>query len=362
MSWLMERCAFVVIACLFSSHLAAEPMHFEENSTGGNCLGCEWIQATGEITDGTTNAFERFLKTLDWVPHFIRLNSPGGSLSGGITLGEKFRELGVSTEVGASESDRQPDGFHTYSRVPGICASACAYAFLGGEQRLLDTNAKLGFHRFYTKDALASSTSKLFSGQDLDNTQRIAAALSLYIVNMGVDARLLALASQAGPDEIRWLTLQEARDLRVTYEPYSFKPWRLEPYENGAIAVSESNDGLRSVVAGCSARSGPYVALIDASPDVDVAWLEQCRALGDLVTHTHPVFGTMVPPSQTTLSCRNGRVIMRFQLPTRNPPLTSPNLLSWDLNYAHACSTDRYYASTEDFGAAVRLAFRNCHN
>jgi hypothetical protein len=179
---------------------------------------------------------------------------------------------------------------------------------------------------------------------------------------MGVDARLLALASQAGPSEIRWLTLQEARDLRVTYEPYSFKPWRIEPYENGAIAVSESNDGLRNVVAGCSARSGPYVALIDASPDVDEGWLEHCRATGNLDTNTHPVFGTMVPPSQTTLSRRKGTVIMRFQLPTRNPPLTSPNLLSFDLNYTHNCSTNRYYASTENFVPAVRLAFRNCHN
>jgi hypothetical protein len=179
---------------------------------------------------------------------------------------------------------------------------------------------------------------------------------------MGVDARLLALASQAGPNEIKWLTLQEASDLRVTYQPYSFKPWRIETYENGAIAVSESNDGLRSVVAGCSSRSGPYVALIDASPDVDEARLEQCRMVGNIDSNAHPVFGTMVTPSHTTLSRRNDTVIMRFQLPNRNPPLTSPNLLSFDLAYSHACSTNRYFASPENFVPAVRLAFRNCHN
>ena len=302
------------------------------------------------------------MSTTDFAPHFISLNSPGGSLFGGIKLGEKFRELGFSTSVDASKLVTDAGLHNIYSQEPGICASACGYAFLGGEERLLDTNAKLGFHRFYTRDALASSTNKLFSGQDLDNTQRIAAALSLYIINMGVDARLLALASQAGPSEIRWLTLQEARDLRVTYRPYTFKPWRIEPYENGAIAVSESNDGLRSVVAGCSSRGGTYVALIDTSPDVDEGWLEQCRMAGNGNTHAHPVFGAMVTPSQTTLSRRNGGVIMRFQLPTRNPPLTSPNLLSFDLNYTHACSTNRYYASTENFVAAVRLAFRNCHN
>ena len=99
-----------------------------------------------------------------------------------------------------------------------------------------------------------------------DDTQRLAAALLLYIVDMGVDGRLLILASQAGPNEIRWLELPEARDLRVFYEPEGFKPWRIEPYKNGAVAVSQSNDGLRSIVAGCSPKTGPYVALIDKQP------------------------------------------------------------------------------------------------
>jgi hypothetical protein len=40
-----------LVTCLFTSYLAAEPMHFEVNSGGGNCDRCEWIQATGEITD-----------------------------------------------------------------------------------------------------------------------------------------------------------------------------------------------------------------------------------------------------------------------------------------------------------------------
>jgi hypothetical protein len=83
---------------------------------------------------------------------------------------------------------------------------------------------------------------------------------------------------------------------------------------------------------------------------------------GNLDAHMHPVFGMMVPPSQTTLSNRKGNTIMRFQLPTRNPALSSPNLLTFDLGYARACSTNRYQASTENFVPAVRLAFRNCHN
>ena len=204
----------------------AEPMRLEVNSTGGNHC-CSWIQATGDIGQDSASILTTFVKSTKFVPDVVRLNSPGGNLFGGILLGEALRKLGMSTEVGSS-SVFDPK-FNIYSPEPGVCASACAYAYLGGVRRTLDRNAKLGFHRFYTANALASSTSKIFSGEDLDETQRIAAAVLLYVVNMGVDARLLALASQAGPDEIRWLEPQEAIELRVAYDPTSYKAWTVEP-------------------------------------------------------------------------------------------------------------------------------------
>jgi hypothetical protein len=137
----MKRYFFIMIASLSSTYVAAEPIHFEYNSTTGNCAGCEWVQATGEITDDTTKAFENFLKTTEFVPHSIRLNSPGGSLSGGIILGTKFRELGFSTEVGASKFDPN-DTYspHIYSREPGICASACAYRQLNSKGEPIEYN------------------------------------------------------------------------------------------------------------------------------------------------------------------------------------------------------------------------------
>jgi hypothetical protein len=42
---------------------------------------------------------------------------------------------------------------------------------------------------------------------------------------------------------------------------------------------------------------------------------------------------------------------MRFQLPTYDPPLTSPHCY---------CSTNEYEASGENFVPSVRLALRNC--
>ena len=85
------------------------------------------------------------------------------------------------------------------------------------------------------------------------------------------------------------------------------------------------------------------------------AWLGQCR------NEDHAVFGTGVDPSRVRLIRRKeGGVMMRFQLPDDNPPLTSPALFS-TANYPHVCATSNYGGSRENFVAAVRLALRNCH-
>ena len=244
--------------------------------------------------------------------------------------------------------------------APGVCASACAYAFLGGVERTLDDDAKLGFHRFYQRNALMEPSAKIFTGQDLDDTQKLTAALVFYVVKMGVDARLVTLAAAAAPNEIYWTTKDEARELRITYEPWAYKPWQVEPYRGGAVAVTTSADDTKSMVASCSNKLGPNVLLINTQPNSDVAgWFDQCSRLN--LPGGLPVFGARVDPSHVQVIRRkDGAVMMRFQLPTVNPPLSSPSLLSFKDGYPMACSTNEYLGSTEGFVPAVRLALRNC--
>lgn len=206
---------------------SAEPMKFQPAGNDTRCRECGFIQASGEIGDDTPQVFERFLSSApDYVPKRIRLNSPGGNLRAGIRLGEILRARGFTTEVGSDKVDaegRPYFGDRSSLRTPGVCASACAYAFLGGVERILDEDSKLGVHRFYSKDALAQPAEKIFTGRDLDDTQKIVAAIVLYLVNMGVDARVVGLAATAGPDEIYWINLEEARDLRVINQPPSME-------------------------------------------------------------------------------------------------------------------------------------------
>ena len=201
--------ALVCFASLFFvSSAIAEPMHFEINGTGGE----RWIQATGGIAQDTPAVFEEFLRSSKFTPGIVRLDSGGGSVGAGVALGEIFRARGFATEVGSSkikpESVPIPGGENGYTKAPGRCGSACAFAFLGGIERTLDPDSRLGFHRSHFGDTGNEPT-----GND---AKKIIAALLFYIVNMGVDARLIVLATEAAPNEVKWIRPDEARDLRVT--------------------------------------------------------------------------------------------------------------------------------------------------
>jgi hypothetical protein len=197
--------ALVFFASLFFVASAiAEPMHFEVKN--GKC--CRWIQATGEIYEDTPTIFDKFLRSSEFIPKVVRLNSQGGSLRGGVILGELFRSRDFATEVGSSNlnADASMAGSkNDYTKTPGDCVSACAFTFLGGIERTLDPNSSLVFHLYSKPDAPSEK-----------DVQELISLLHLYLLEMGVDARLIAWITEAGPKVMRRIRPDEARDLRVT--------------------------------------------------------------------------------------------------------------------------------------------------
>lgn len=342
---------------------------------GGNdirCGDCAFIQAVGPITPTTPADFEAFLARERYTPKRVRLHSPGGNLAAGIALGELLRAKGFSTEVGNDRLDTAGNvpavGGRASERVPGECASACAYAFLGGVERRLDTNSRLGFHRFYRQSAIQNPTATLFTGHDLDEAQKLTAALVLYVVRMGVDGRVVSLAAEAGPSEMRWINSDEARTLGVAHEPRKWRPWRIETFRGGVLAISETNDLRTKMVISCSRRNGPQLVLTDTIPPPRepsplgdfAAWFEQNRNCVD--DAGHPVLGARVHPSRVEV-IRMGEhtAAIRFRLPNSNPPLTSPAIFDRaGTSYPNACSTYEYQGALENFVPAARVALRNC--
>jgi hypothetical protein len=110
------------------------------------------------------------------------LNSPGGNLVAAFDIGEFIRLRGWSTYV----SDE--------------CDSACAMIWLGGAQRFITPNARIGFH--------AASV----NGQE---TGVGNVALGAYLNRIGLSHEAVIYATQSGPDTITYLTPSEAKRVGI---------------------------------------------------------------------------------------------------------------------------------------------------
>lgn len=103
------------------------------------------IFADGEIAASTPQDFAALLGlhllVAPPIPPYttVVLNSPGGNLGAGMELGEKIRTNRFATEIG------RPGGAGVQ---PGVCYSACTFAFLGGIARQVRPESVFGVHRF----------------------------------------------------------------------------------------------------------------------------------------------------------------------------------------------------------------------
>jgi hypothetical protein len=337
---------------------SAQPMRFELAGNSGNCRGCEWIKAEGEITPDTPRAFREYRQKYGPGGAVI-LHSPGGSLAAGLELGRLFRESQITTIVGRTV----PNDAGSHIVVAGSCASACAYAFLGGVNRTLEPHpmisdgiepvvSKIGVHRFFRPEVLTRMGAVLFTGRDLDAEQRTTAALAVYMVEMGVDARLLGLATAADATSVRWLSYQEAEQLLVIYKPYEFTAWAIEAHGAGLVAFTRRRDAKSQITISCNRRTG--ISVIYSSDEVREGRASQLRA--NALDEEHEIFGVKISTAAIQQGPRlEGRQSLLFRLPTKPSgssgeiKLSVPRVASFDLS-----------VGTTRMAENVRLALRNC--
>lgn len=90
--------------------------------------GGEVLEMSGTFSWSVPQNFQVTLASLPQV-RIISFDSPGGQLKAAAEVAEIIRSRGLTTYVGR------------------FCASACTVAFLGGTQRWLGPDARLGFHQ-----------------------------------------------------------------------------------------------------------------------------------------------------------------------------------------------------------------------
>ncbi len=114
--------------------------------------------------------------------------SPGGSLDAGLQIGKTIRMRGFVTAV--------PDGV--------MCASACALAWLGGSLRYMGRDAAIGFHAAYRSSYGITEESGVGN-----------ARVGAYLDSIGLSEQAVMFATEAHPDDMRWLKLEDARHLGI---------------------------------------------------------------------------------------------------------------------------------------------------
>lgn len=188
------------------------PMNFKwheaQPACERDCAG--WIGAVGVITSDTPAKFDEFVKGRNLKGSTVVLDSSGGSVLDAITLGRRWRNLGLRTTVGlviASDDRREvlPDAY---------CESMCAFLLLSGHTRTVPDGARVRVHQIWMGDRADDAKAATYSADDLMIVERDIGRLAKYTFDMGGTGELLSLALSVPP----WEPLHQlsAEELRLT--------------------------------------------------------------------------------------------------------------------------------------------------
>ncbi|HEX3808822.1 MAG TPA: hypothetical protein VHW02_03890 [Rhizomicrobium sp.] len=179
------------------------------------------VYAVGSIDTGTADNFKRFLQFNAIGPgSVIVFHSPGGIVDEGLALGEIIRQKSFETAVGQRNYAPPTGPLGGFTDDPGVCASACSFAFLGGVARTVAAGSLYGVHDAYVEQPEA--------GEDLlDLGQRIAGKIAEYMHTMGADPRLLTVLTHynSNKGEMFIMPADMMAKLRVTTQ--SSTTWSL---------------------------------------------------------------------------------------------------------------------------------------
>ncbi|TMJ82133.1 MAG: hypothetical protein E6G79_13920 [Alphaproteobacteria bacterium] len=207
------------------------PMRFSWVTCQPNCRG--WVSAVGIVTADSPRDFEEFARGRPLGGATIVLDSSGGSVNDSITLGRRWRNLGLLTTVGISVLKRTAQGERASIEPGAYCESMCVYLLLSGKTRYVPDGAHVRVHQIWMGDRADDAKASNYSAQDLMIVQRDIGRLAKYTFDMGGAGDLLSLSLNVPP----WETLHELsrEELRVTNVATSDLVAEVLPQLEGAI-------------------------------------------------------------------------------------------------------------------------------
>ena len=173
-----------MLACLLG---VSQPVHAADIQTR-SVNNVNVITINGPIVPGDEQKFRRVAKSLPAGHTGVALNSPGGNIVDGMNIGIAIHEAHFDTVV--LDDDE--------------CASVCGIIWLAGNQRFVGERGNVGFHAAYTGH-----------GDDARESGVGNALIGAYLTRLGLSYDAIAYITSPGPDQIQWLTPDDARRLHI---------------------------------------------------------------------------------------------------------------------------------------------------
>ena len=186
------------------------PMRFSWVGCPSHCRG--WISAVGIVTADSPKDFEEFVRGRQLAGATIVLDSSGGSVNDSITLGRRWRELGLLTTVGASVQNHTAQGDRTSVMPDAYCESMCVFLLLSGKTRYVPESAHVRVHQIWMGDRADDARAASYTAQDMMIVERDIGRLAKYTFDMGGAGDLLSLALNVPPwEDLHELSREELR-------------------------------------------------------------------------------------------------------------------------------------------------------
>jgi hypothetical protein len=212
------------------------PMKFSWVACEPNCGG--WVSAVGIVTADSPADFDQFARDRDLNGATVVLDSSGGSVNDAITLGRRWRSLGLQTTVGISVENHTAHGDQASIVPDAYCESMCVFLLLSGKTRYVPDGAHVRVHQIWMGDRADDPKAASYSAQDLMIVERDVGRLAKYTFDMGGAGDLLALSLSVPPwEELHELSREELRltNLVTTDAVAEVLPEKL-PKNGGSLA------------------------------------------------------------------------------------------------------------------------------
>lgn len=215
----------------------------------------QWIDAEGEITTATPQAFRKAFKRMGKAKLPIIIRSPGGSIEAALQIGKMLRERSLTIAVGytrftscspadpACKLPTESKGIYNgnIEEEQAFCNSACPMLMAGGTTRLASYLTSVGVHQpkitwtrqnlryreFYRivkgKKKVISRTLvgriNLKDKVTFGLNPRLRKTLAIYYASMGIDLAILDETAKAKFEDMNFLSQAQTDTLHIRTSP-----------------------------------------------------------------------------------------------------------------------------------------------